>query len=229
MSKNTTIWEFNKREDKAYCLIFSTFTDLFRSCDFSFYDTKEECLEEIELIKEVYKNIERPSKKGQILKNGQVRDTYEFNDNKFFYGWVLVDFKNEKYTIGKDGVKIKIQKDPYPNYCLITNKTNTLKVKDILFRKDNEVSFNYPWDDGEYEGWLQFRWGDGKNAIVGSNPVEIRKIEKKKNYKPKDKFYKPLDDDELKQFENKYDQLQDDIQKQIDRKLPNELMDKYGW
>ena len=231
MSKNTTIWEFNKREDKAYCLIFSTFTDShFRSCDFSFYDTKEECLEEIELIKEVYKNIERPTKKGQKWSYpGPVKNTYECNDNKFFYGWVLVDFKNEKYIIGRDGIMVKVQSQPYPNYYTINNKSNGLYIKDILFRKDNEVAFNYPWDEGEYEGWLRFRWGDGKNAIEGNTPQEIRKIEKKKNYKPKDKYFKKLDPEELKQFEGYDDTLQSEMDKEIENELEKDLMDKYGW
>lgn len=42
---------------------------------------------------------------------------------------------------------------------------NKLNELDFFFRGPNEVPPDYKWDDGEYDGWLQFRWGDGKNAI----------------------------------------------------------------
>ena len=231
--KNSIIWEYHNKENKPYCVIFSTFTDLFRSCDITFYNTKDEALEEIELIKQVYKNVERPTKKGQKLdgrKNNYVQNTFNFGDNQYFYGWVLVDFENEKFTIGKDGVRIKCKESNNSVFCFnINNKTDNLKIKDILFRKPNEVSFNYPWDNGEYEGWLRFRWGDGKNKIEGNTPQEIKKIEKKKNYKPKDKFYKKLDPEDLKQFEGYDDSLQNKMDKEIENELEKDLMNKYGW
>jgi hypothetical protein len=31
--------------------------------------------------------------------------------------------------------------------------------------KEGEIPSGYKWDDGEYEGWLQFRWGNGKNSV----------------------------------------------------------------
>jgi hypothetical protein len=37
--------------------------------------------------------------------------------------------------------------------------------RDYVFRDKDEIPKNYKWDDGEYDGWLQYRWGDGKNAI----------------------------------------------------------------
>lgn len=40
-----------------------------------------------------------------------------------------------------------------------------LEELDFFFRGPSEVPEDYKWDTGEYEGWLQFRWGDGKNAI----------------------------------------------------------------
>ncbi len=44
--------------------------------------------------------------------------------------------------------------------------TNRLSKLDFFFRGPHEVPEDYKWDTGEYEGWLQFRWGDGKNAIT---------------------------------------------------------------
>ena len=40
-----------------------------------------------------------------------------------------------------------------------------LEELDFFFRGPSEIPPDYKWDEGEYEGWLQFRWGDGKNAI----------------------------------------------------------------
>ena len=31
------------------------------------------------------------------------------------------------------------------------------------------------WDDGEYEGWLQFRWGNGLNAIEKEDEINKQK------------------------------------------------------
>lgn len=42
---------------------------------------------------------------------------------------------------------------------------NKLAELDFFFRGPGEVPEDYKWDDGEYEGWLQYRWGDGKNAL----------------------------------------------------------------
>ena len=42
---------------------------------------------------------------------------------------------------------------------------NKLQELDFFFRGPSEIPPDYKWDIGEYEGWLQFRWGDGKNAI----------------------------------------------------------------
>jgi len=48
---------------------------------------------------------------------------------------------------------------------IIDKKTNGNLVKDVLFRKPGEIPADYKWDEGEYEGWLIYRWGDGSNAI----------------------------------------------------------------
>jgi hypothetical protein len=51
---------------------------------------------------------------------------------------------------------------PYLHYDI----NNRLSKLDFFFRGPHEVPEDYKWDTGEYEGWLQFRWGDGKNAIT---------------------------------------------------------------
>jgi len=54
-------------------------------------------------------------------------------------------------------------KKVYPD--LGYNPDNKLAELDFFFRGPSEIPEDYKWDTGEYEGWLQFRWGDGKNAI----------------------------------------------------------------
>ena len=41
---------------------------------------------------------------------------------------------------------------------------------DNLFRGEDEIPKGYIFDNGEYEGWLQYRWGDGKNAVNCKEP-----------------------------------------------------------
>ena len=47
----------------------------------------------------------------------------------------------------------------------VSKNEDIRKVKDRFFRKDGEVPEGYKWDVGEYEGWLQFRWGNGRNSV----------------------------------------------------------------
>lgn len=53
--------------------------------------------------------------------------------------------------------------------CLNYDWDNKLAELDFFFRGPLEVPENYNWDIGEYDGWLQFRWGDGKNKIIKEN------------------------------------------------------------
>ena len=66
----------------------------------------------------------------------------------------------------------------------------SLRMLDEFFRGENEIPKNYVFDTGEYEGWLQYRWGDGKNAITRDN----KKVRTKKVVKGK---HAPLTDAEL--------------------------------
>lgn len=105
------------------------------------YDDLREVKEEIEVIKEIYKD--QPFRK----------DRNDFVNRD--YGYAVLDYEAEKIILsGFKGFKGLTVKD---------NKN--LKVLDKYFRGPDEIPEDYKWDNGEYEGWLQFRWGDGKNAI----------------------------------------------------------------
>ena len=61
----------------------------------------------------------------------------------------------------------------------VTMKSNKdLYFLDEYFCGPSEVPKDYDWDDGEYEGWLQFRWGDGKNAIGYTEPKKGKPVDK---------------------------------------------------
>ena len=53
----------------------------------------------------------------------------------------------------------------------------SLRIKDNYFRGDDEIPEGYVWHQGEYEGWLQYRWGDGKNALDYVAPKKPKKEE----------------------------------------------------
>ena len=78
-----------------------------------------------------------------------------------FWGYLVADCETEKI--------IKWGHD-----CLrVYNKESDIRrIKDWIFRKDDEIPKDYKWSNGEYEGWLQYRWGDGLNAIkYGENAI----------------------------------------------------------
>ena len=45
----------------------------------------------------------------------------------------------------------------------------------MLFRGKDEIPEDYKWDVGEYEGWLQYRWGNGLNAIEREDEINEQK------------------------------------------------------
>lgn len=71
-------------------------------------------------------------------------------------GYVVLDTQKEKV------IKWSITK------CIVgvNSKTSKLYLMDYLFRKDDEIPKDYKWDDGEYKGWLQYRWGMVKMLLA---------------------------------------------------------------
>ncbi len=108
-----------------------------------------------------------------------------------FWGYVLLDFVDENIL-------------KWGNDCLIDFKKRTDKkyLKDHFFRKEGEIPEKYQWDSGEYEGWLRFRWGDGKNAIGYVEPIKNKPIEKDKDIIGDKRHL-----DEADYIQNEYDKL----------------------
>ena len=118
------------------------------------------------------------------------------------------DRETKKLTWGGDKLK---------NY---NNSCDKRVLYDILFRGPDEIPKNYKWDFGEYEGWLQFRWGDGKNAI---DYVEKEKPKKEvNNIDNEEVIDEPIDTsyvDEYEEIENSFIKAEDaeKLKKLIDR------------
>ncbi|WQJ53607.1 MAG: hypothetical protein [Wendovervirus sonii] len=105
------------------------------------YDTEDEVHEAEQMIQSMYLNLPKPS-------------PYNMSH---FWGYVILDFENESILADvHDGLQ---------DYFKLAGLYKELKMKDDFFRKDGEIPDGYEWADGEYDGWLQYRWGDGKNAV----------------------------------------------------------------
>lgn len=99
------------------------------------YETVEDYLQELSLMIEVHCI--------------DIKETIEQLPHQYIY---ILDFETEKIM----------------EFCNRTRKfmiCKNLKMYDDHFRKPGEIPDGYEFDSGEYEGWLQYRWGDGKNAI----------------------------------------------------------------
>jgi hypothetical protein len=158
----TNVWGKKQRG------IWDNLVDVFKE-EREFFDTKEEADAYIALFEEIYKTYDVPAVK---LKSGH---------NNVFPNKVLYDFKTPKerawgWVLG-DTESCTVIKWGGIGMYNISKKDNALRIKDYLFRGKDEIPKNYKWDDGEYEGWLQFRWGDGKNAIDYVEPKKIKHLE----------------------------------------------------
>lgn len=199
------------------------------------YDTIDEVNEHIDMVKELYHDVPSPTGiKETISKHF---GTYEnIPEGSYFWGYVAIDFETE--TI----VSVGGQGDPaYNKNDLLKDSYDRQRYYDMHFRKNDEVPSDYKWDNGEYEGWLQFRWGDHKNAI-GNDYTATKHKNPNKTFdmlpggdyrpkhstkqKPKKNFNKPyVDDTSISDA----DLIQDSFDDEFDKAQQKYMMDKYGW
>lgn len=148
------------------------------------FDTESEWKEEVGLIEEVYADTPKPYK---VEREGSKyhEKIWQFEVNSRFWGYLVLDFDKERIIkVGGDGIY-----EYHKNGIGIGRELVNLRMLDELFRGEDEIPKNYVFDAGEYEGWLQYRWGDGKNAITRGN----QKVRTKKAVKGK---HAPLTDEE---------------------------------
>lgn len=139
------------------------------------FDTESEWKEEVGLIEDVYADTPKPYKV-EIEGSKYHEKTWEFEINSRFWGYLVLDFDEERVVkVGGDGI-YEYHKNG------IGRELVNLRMLDELFRGEDEIPKNYVFDTGEYEGWLQYRWGDGKNAITrGNQKVRTKKAVKGKH------------------------------------------------
>ena len=129
-----------------------------------YFDTKEEVIEYVLLFKQLAESYNKPKKVYSKYKDFY---TWKFEDpSQRLCGYLIADTERE--------VVLQWWGEMYN----ISKKTDKLKIKDILFRGPDEVPKDYKWAPGEYEGWLRFRWGDGKNAVDYVDNVKQKVINK---------------------------------------------------
>ena len=161
------------------------------------FDTKEELDEYIKLFEGVCSQYQEPEIN---LKTG-ARKWNSFNEkNERYWGYVCGD--SQKRKVLKWGGK---------GLQNINKNSNILRIYDYIFREEGEIPKDYKWDNGEYEGWLQYRWGDGKNA-VGYVEKKKPKSEKKVNESINEPINEPIDDfndDFAEELEEKYDKYEE--------------------
>lgn len=152
--------------------------DYFKT-DITKFDDIKEVEDFVKLIDEIYSGITRPDvnesykyrkKAPKYCKSNE--DNYIYDENHFWWGYAVLDYKNEK-VIMQGGVGL------YDFW----NPMKSLAVLDRYFRKEGEVPKDYVWDINEYEGWLRFRWGDGENAIDKVKARRAKEDELKKKAK----------------------------------------------
>lgn len=128
-----------KKNTKRFMVIFERWSSNIFNQDVEEFDDAKDADKHADLISKIYDNAKDYDRYGDKIKTG----------------YVVLDFQREKILRwGKSNEILKFSK-----------RCNPLRLKDIFFRKEEEIPANYVWDDGEYEGWLQYRWGDGRNAI----------------------------------------------------------------
>lgn len=167
---------------KRYMVVFSIWDDKEAKTDFSEFDREESWKEEVVLIQNFYGNTPRPQLQ-QTKDSRRYSKKYEtvYDDGAKYWGYCVLDFEKEQILKwGNDGVYLRIEDYPNQRICFVhsacivekntitaavfSRKTDQRVVRDLFFRPE-DFPKSYTWDDGEYDGWLQFRWGDGKNAI----------------------------------------------------------------
>ena len=104
------------------------------------------------------------------------------------------------------------------NTCNSIN--SSMSNKDYFFRDTDICPDEYIWKEGEYNGWLQFKWGDGKNAINYVKPQK-QKIKKVQNIVKEDEELN-VGDYEVELIETKFADI-------IDKETQKRFMEKYGW
>lgn len=172
------------KHTKRYMVIFNKWNKHKFHEDKTEYDTLAEAIEEANLLEMAYADTPRPKSETRYQRriiNGRVdwhSRSYAYTDyiwgepymEEALWGYVIIDFeKEEVIKWGHDQLKFVKKND------------DIRRIKDRFFLREGEIPSGYKWDNGEYEGWLQFRWGNGRNSVeLGEDAVIDTKDNEKK-------------------------------------------------
>lgn len=207
--------EIEENINKRYVLIFNIWADRKVTKTISQFDDFEDVKEEYMLIDEMYNDTPKPTKLPKEKHSTSRIINLDFSDGKKFWGYIVIDYeKNEIIRIHNDG----LQK--------FGRKINE-SMKDYYLREPGEIPEDFKFScQAEYDGWLQYRWGNRMNAVDYVAPPKPKK-------KPKTEIgydfetcglggFPTPDDYDNEILENKFADM-------IDKETQKRLMDKYGW
>jgi hypothetical protein len=229
---NISVWprsifwlnDLKKTRTKRYVLVFETWgnPDMKPVRTINEYDTTKGWKEEAALIDECYADTPKPRERerewnertktwnyfGDYSKSDMHSIhpyNYVFDNDAKFWGYVVLDFELQNVVkFGGEGIK-DCYKECFKDY-------HKYQLLDAMFRGEDEVPKGYKWDDGEYKGWLRFRWGDGKNSV---------------DYRPPRKCGIHTCETYSDEEENYLDQLEEEFSKAGDREWIVERQDRW--
>lgn len=167
--------------------IYGSLVDTFRE-EREYFATMAQVNEYVALFEAICADYKIP----ESVKDGKETLYMPKRDGERVWGYVIGDTENNS-ILRFGGIKM----------YNINKNSPKLRVKDYIFRQPDEIPHGYKWDEGEYEGWLQYRWGDGKNAVG-----YIEK-ERSKPKKEKHEDFEEIETDYIDEIENMYAKLSD--------------------
>ena len=205
--------EKGKSLTKCYVLVFEVWNDKKWTRTVNEFDTLDEVIGEAKLINVYYQDTPKPTRiyKEEGYRYGKKEYNIVFENGAKYWGYIIINYDNNQIIkIAHDGLK--------------QGKKIDLYMKDYFLRGVDEIPEDYKFECiAEYEGWLQYRWGDGKNAVGYVEPkkdLTPKKSSKLEMYKDYEEDYELDEDYEYEAIENTFDDL-------LDKETKKKLIEKY--
>ena len=181
-----TFWKNRERPTTRYALLFGLYTDQGYKCygksvhqgiTVTPLSSMTDVENEISGLEELYQDHPLP-----VLvspgKNEWDPPVYNFDGDRSWWGYAVLDFEKSKIIRlgGPNGFLTPSKVDGTDQFYSLTRccrpilkklkDANSEKLRDFFFRDTSVCPDSYDFDgEWEYSGWLQFKWGDGRNSI----------------------------------------------------------------
>lgn len=208
---------WGKNITKPYVLIFEVWDNKKWTRTVNEFDTLDDIMEEAKLINIYYQDTPKPTRvakeEGYRRRYGKKEYNVIFENGAKYWGYIIINYdKNQIIRIAHDGLK---------DY-----KKIDLHMKDFYLREVDEVPVDYKFECyAEYEGWLQYRWGNGKNAVDY--------VEPKKDLTPKEshklEIYDGCEEDYELDEDYEFEAIETTFADLLDKETKVRLMNRYGW